>query len=112
MILSKQRPGVLTRRLEQMPKPMLYLCCEGKEKGGGGFDKRVEDVSDHWRHMEAGRERIKEHLRLALGKAASTSEDTGQHRGRTRKVPGTHSLTAEGDWQPVQLASCTATSVH
>ena len=47
--------------------------------------------------MEAERERIKEHLRLALGKAASTSEEAGQHRGRLCKVPQTHSLTAEDD---------------
>lgn len=47
--------------------------------------------------MEAGRERITEHLRLALGKAASPSEEAGQHGGRIRKVPETHSLTAEED---------------
>lgn len=38
MILSRQRSGVLTRHLQQMPKPMLYLFwgCGGGDKGGEG----------------------------------------------------------------------------
>lgn len=99
--------------VQQMWKPRLYLCCEGVKKGAvRDLVKESRDVSDHWSHMEAGRERIKEHLRLDLRKAASASEEAGQHRGRISQAHGTHSLIAEEDWQPVQHASCTTTSIH
>lgn len=41
-------------------------------------------------------ERIKEHLRLDVRKAAS-SEEAGQHRGWLCQACGTHSLRAEKD---------------
>lgn len=69
----------------------------GGKREGGGFDKRVKDVSDHGSHMEAGRERIKEHLRLALGKGASALEEAGQHRGKVHGRYLGHSLTADRD---------------
>lgn len=61
-----------------MLKPRLYLCCEGVKKG------EVRDL------VKESRERIKEHLKLDVRKAAAASEEADQHRGRVCQAHRTH----------------------
>lgn len=57
---------------------VVPLLLRGKKGGSERFGERVK------------RERIKEHLKLDVRKAAAASEEAGQHRGRVCQAHGTH----------------------
>lgn len=87
-MLTRKRSGVLTSHLQQMPKPMLYLHCEGRKKGGwqGVLTKEVRIfLSTEVIWKQGGREErsISERQPQLLRKPTSTGEGHIRYLGHT-----------------------------